>query len=90
MEIPTNNDTREDNIILSVFLTLIFILGFLAGHWLFPKKVYIAEDEATKKCEELGGDLDIGYNWNWEGNKINGSKLIYTCRKPSEILFETK
>ena len=71
------------------------ILGFILGVTNHTR--YIPETEASEKCRELGGDLNVKYELDFKSEEIskgNGfftyarEKPVFTCTSPSKTLFK--
>ena len=75
---------KDEIIAVTVFLSSIFIAGFLIGSYLFPHPKYITETEVTKKCRELGGILKSGQDTDRFARDF---RIIYSCNSPSTELF---
>lgn len=73
---------QNEYIKITVSLIFGFLVGFLIHYYFFPVK--IAENQATKECEELGGKLDISYDY---GKERGTSQLQFICYKSREELF---
>ena len=76
----------KDDIHIIIVIILVVSGVFLIGRYIFPSPKYITENEATKKCEEMKGILDISYNYDLDLKKRT-SKLIFRCFSPSKELF---
>ena len=77
-----------------LFLLSLFSLpAFLLGRYIFPIEKYIAQNEASQKCKELGGQFNISYDYSFETKngrlgRANPDRLIFKCYKERETLFK--
>jgi len=68
-----------------ISLLISFVLVIPIARYFFP--TYITENEASKKCKELGGEFYIDYDYV---SRTIPNNLVFTCEKKAERLFEIK